>query len=48
LAENGKPIKANCIDIVGFGQNDEMGTFTLQGSIELFNSQKLKEKEMVN
>lgn len=43
-----QPSKANSIEVVGFGQNDEMGTFTLQGSIELFSTQKLKEKEMAN
>lgn len=44
----GTDYRPNCMDIVGFGQNDEMGTFVLQGSIELFVSQKLKEKGMAN
>lgn len=42
------PLKENCIDVVGYGSNDEMGSFLLQGHIELFTSNKLREKEMAN
>jgi hypothetical protein len=42
------PLKENCIEVVGYGSNDEMGSFLLQGHIELFTSNKLREKEMAN
>jgi hypothetical protein len=32
--------------VVGFGQNEEMGSFLLQGTIEIFSQSRLKEKQM--
>ena len=38
--------KVTGVTVVGYGHNDEMGSFILQGAIDLFPKQKLKEKVM--
>lgn len=34
------------LEVVGYGQNGEIGSFTLQGKIELIGQHKLKERQM--
>lgn len=44
IQERGLSSKA--VGICGYGQNDELGPFLLQGHIEVFSKHKLKEKQM--
>lgn len=44
--ERGRPYIKQAVKLCGYGTNDEMGHFLIEGYIEIFGQHKLREKVM--